>query len=74
MTDVCRHCGGTGKEPPKPEYCEVCPHAIFLHNPDGSCPCGIDCASIRRDIADHGYPGPLSLDDPRNEHNRSDPR
>lgn len=71
MNDTCRHCGGTGKEP-QVDYCDVCPHAVHLHNADGSCPCGKDCASVRRDIADHGYPGPLGLDDPRNRNNRSD--
>ena len=29
-------------------YCDVCPHAMFLHNPDGSCPCGSNCA-VRRE-------------------------
>ena len=28
-------------------YCDVCPHAMMLHNPDGSCGCGMDCAKIR---------------------------
>lgn len=33
-------------EPPT-EFCDVCPHALALHNPDGSCGCGMDCATIR---------------------------
>lgn len=37
------------KKPDDPDYyCDQCPHARHLHNPDGSCPCGVDCATRRR--------------------------
>jgi hypothetical protein len=36
-----------GKPEPRVEWCDVCPHAMHLHNPDGSCPCGINCAERR---------------------------
>jgi len=29
-------------------YCDVCPHAMALHNPDGTCPCGTDCPAERK--------------------------
>ncbi len=29
-------------------YCDQCPHAVALHNPDGSCPCGSNCAEQRK--------------------------
>lgn len=32
----------------EPVFCEQCPHAVALHNPDGSCGCGIDCAAQRK--------------------------
>lgn len=28
-------------------FCDVCPHNLALHNADGSCGCGMDCAAIR---------------------------
>jgi hypothetical protein len=28
--------------------CPVCPHWLELHNADGSCGCGLDCAAIAR--------------------------
>lgn len=34
-------------EPPPVEYCDICPHAVHLHYPDGSCGCGMDCANER---------------------------
>ena len=33
--------------PVEPEWCDQCPHAVALHNPDGTCGCGIDCARQR---------------------------
>lgn len=35
---------------PKEEiaFCDMCPHAMHLHNPDGTCPCGINCPAERR--------------------------
>lgn len=39
------------KEYPPDYYCDECPHARHLHNPDGSCPCGIDCANRRMNKA-----------------------
>jgi hypothetical protein len=30
-----------------PEFCDVCPHALLFHNPDGSCGCGVNCAVDR---------------------------
>lgn len=42
------------KAPPMPtkpdnsEFCDVCPHAKAFHNPDGSCPCGMNCAEVRK--------------------------
>lgn len=36
------------KKPDDPDYyCDQCPHARHLHNPDGSCPCGVNCAAKR---------------------------
>lgn len=35
-------------EPPPVEFCDICPHALAFHNPDGSCGCGMDCANERR--------------------------
>lgn len=31
-----------------PAWCKVCPHPVGLHNPDGSCGCGMDCAAQSR--------------------------
>jgi hypothetical protein len=33
--------------PPAPKFCDICPHNLALHNPDGSCGCGMDCARER---------------------------
>lgn len=38
-----------GSSPSDPDYfCDQCPHARHLHNLDGSCPCGTNCAALRR--------------------------
>lgn len=40
---------GIYKEPSaEPGFCDVCPHAVALHNPDGSCGCGLDCDALRK--------------------------
>jgi hypothetical protein len=36
-----------GRTVKPPEYCDVCPHALFLHNEDGTCGCGINCPAER---------------------------
>lgn len=33
-------------EPPQRTPCPVCPHWLELHNPDGSCGCGMNCSKI----------------------------
>jgi hypothetical protein len=38
----------------KVEFCDVCPHNIALHNADGSCGCGMNCAAIRADTRKGG--------------------
>lgn len=42
-------------EPLKPEdpgyYCEVCPHAMFLHDSAGDCGCGVHCSAEREQAA-----------------------
>lgn len=34
-------------KPGPPQWCDVCPHPLGLHNPDGTCGCGTDCVLIR---------------------------
>jgi hypothetical protein len=28
-------------------WCDVCPHPVAFHNPDGSCGCGMNCGRTR---------------------------
>lgn len=46
--DIRAHMAKSGK----PDYCEACPHALYLHNPDGSCGCGVNCAAESKGYAE----------------------
>jgi hypothetical protein len=48
MIDLRKPPGNNGQDGDQPvEFCDVCQHAMHLHNPDGSCGCGMDCKTIR---------------------------
>lgn len=34
-------------------YCDICPHPLWIHNPDGSCGCGMDCQNERNRRKEH---------------------